>query len=121
MSSSVESAEWVLFMSTFDSLGLPVAQTTAFRTLWGALKLQAGRTLRLPTVEPTEEFKLAVRWSLSSFYAEIEISKDGQFEWFFRDRIRNSHKGSSDPERAVPVAFLNVLSTALNTSPNLVI
>ena len=61
--------------------------------------LEELRRVPSPQISPLDTLLggLKLAWSYSSFYAEIDLRNDGTFEWFFRDRLLDTHCGSEEP------------------------
>jgi hypothetical protein len=110
--SPFEAPPWQAFVAGLDDLGLPSQQQLAFKRLWTQLLTEVGDVLPLPAVEQTEE-GLKTCWSTPSYYAEVEISPAGRFQWFFRDRIKDRHVGSDDEQDELPPAFASELKAVL--------
>lgn len=110
-----DSASWRAFLDSLESRGLPIQQRSAFRDLWTHVRNAIGARVTLPAVDTTDEGQLVMRWSTPGFYAEAEVSPDGKYEWFFRDRLLDRHSGSDEPQAAIPGDFIRILATAFRS------
>lgn len=113
-------ADWHRFLSdlTGPPFRLSERHAKALRDLWTYLRIAIGPRLSLPQVDATEEGSIKLCWSRPQYYAEIELHReDGEgrcrHEWFFRDRVDDTHDGSTEPESGAPaLRFLGLLQRA---------
>jgi len=117
---SEEPEEWRVFLERLEAppVALGRFHAGAFRALWKHLRVAIGPRLPLPQVAPDDEGALRLCWSRDQYYAELVLHRpDDQerclHEWFFRDRVRDEHDGSKEPETGAPaVRFLRLLEDA---------
>jgi hypothetical protein len=96
---------WATFLDRLCAppVGLSEAHADAVRLRWRQLKSRVGATVTPPQVEGGDDGQVKLAWSRDHFYANLEIYPDNSVEWFFRDRLRNEHFGSTEGDRG-PIA-----------------
>lgn len=95
-----EPLEWSEFLHGLEggSVGLSSHHAERVREVWRELRAAIGPRLPLPQATSRDDGQIAFAWSRPEIYAEIEIHPDRTYEWFARDRTRDRHDGSSEPQ-----------------------
>ncbi len=88
---------WLSYLSRLseDPVGLPGEHARAVRVVWSKLNSLV-ENIRPPAAEPGGELGFQLTWNTSRYYLDIDIARDGRFEWFFTDRTTKEEFGSDD-------------------------
>jgi len=65
-----------------------------------------------PAIYLNEDKNLVLMWSRNNSYADLEISPDGDYQWFFRNRITSTCSGSDEEAEDLDEEFLKTLKEA---------
>jgi hypothetical protein len=107
-----EYGKWLAYLHRLTSppVNLKEDHARAVRVIWSKLKFVV-ENLRPPVAQPGGEFGFEFAWNRPEFYLDIDIAADGQFEWFFQDRVTGDERGSDGealtepPEELVRILF----------------
>ena len=61
-----------------------------------AVYVQLGPVCMKASHESLPDHSVIIKWSSRDAYAEIQVHQSGLFEWFLRDRVMDSHDGSTE-------------------------
>lgn len=71
----------------------------------------------LPIVQVNDD-KISFMWDSVSQTIEFEMSVDGQFDWYYRNRTYNVVDGSEESVYTLPHNFFEYLNSVLNSFPD---
>lgn len=75
-----------------------------------AVYAQLGPVAMKAVHESLPDHSVIVKWSARDAYAEIQVHQSGMYEWFMRDRVMDSHDGSTDAMSGLlPAVLLSFL------------
>jgi len=95
---SIEVAQWLYYLVGLEEkpVELPRKHARAVRALWRKLESCINDPILPPIAGPGGELGFQMAWNYDEFYLDIDVSEEGEFEWFFLDRKTGKYKGSDD-------------------------
>lgn len=98
------SGEFYKYLDNLENIGISKELANSIRLIWEKLCLETKYCIYIPCISPREdEGDCCFDFSSYNKVLNIQISKDGYFEWFFRDRKTNYFCGSGDDERCTDI------------------
>ena len=71
---------------------LPGPHAREVKRFWADLARE--KNVPVPQAGPTEERGFSMSWDDGNRHCEVEIYRDGRYEWFYCDRGRDEHDGA---------------------------
>ena len=93
---------WSRYLRTLPMRGLATADSAAMtERLWMRLAEELDHLIP-PNASPTDDAGILMSWTQRGRHLEIEVMRDGSFEWFFRHRAANISEGGVQEPDTVP-------------------
>ncbi|HET8797574.1 MAG TPA: hypothetical protein VFO89_07800 [Thermoanaerobaculia bacterium] len=102
-------ARWRRYLRSLPMRHLATAAAAQMtERLWMQLTEEIDE-LSPPNASPADEEGVLMSWTRNGHHLEIEVSRDGAYEWFYRHRASNTNDGGSETDDIVPDALVERL------------
>ena len=109
---------WEYYLrSITEPFGLfSIEHVARLRRVWGEIVRRVGAFCPLPITQSTGDKSLQLAWDNGLQYVDIEITPEGFFHWYFRDRNSGEVLGTGDkPMSTIADEFLVMSSKIIET------
>jgi hypothetical protein len=93
-----DASRWLSYLARLNEEPVKLTEEYArsIRAVWSKLISSVGSPIRPPSAGPGGELGFQLAWNDNEYYLDIDIAPDGQFAWFYKDKINGQSHGSED-------------------------